>query len=385
MNKTKNSFRPRRFGCLRQLLIVFVSLLLICSLWLLAYDQFYSAPFQRLIDSIRQWTNTAVPVMKESDMLAFTCYGDSWRNKQLYSMRPDGSQLRKIFETTTQYVNDITWSADGTWIAFEIETIYELRHFFGGDYDSEILRIRFDGSVFRRVTYNDLYDSMPQWLPDGNSILSRYHGGILQTASSGYLIKKLDPLHIWSYGLSPDGDTLAVAANDPVRRYHEAIFRININDNAMILLTDVKHGYNRIKWSLDQRHLMLFADHDWKYKPRHLRIIDAHTGSGKVSIPLDATDAEWSPDSRWVAIVGSRGEDSANDLLLLNIETGAIQEIIFDVGYSTAWSPDGEWIAFSLRSRNDYLQLHKVRRDGTGLQTLTHLDCDVVEIAWSPV
>lgn len=63
--------------------------------------------------------------------------------------------------------------------------------------------------------------------------------------------------------------------------------------------------------------------------------------------PLNATDASFSPDGRWVVFSGDDGESSA-DVWAVRVEGDELERLTEDPGYEGApsWSPDGMQIAF---------------------------------------
>jgi len=77
-----------------------------------------------------------------------------------------------------------------------------------------------------------------------------------------------------------------------------------------------------------------------------------------------------------------REESTGNSLYLLDASTGKVKKVMDDVYPTVSWSPDNVWIAFTLKSQNS--QLFKAKPDGSELQQLTDLDCNVGQISWSP-
>jgi TolB protein len=87
----------------------------------------------------------------------------------LYTVRPDGSRLRKIIDITSiadaphgdylDLLGQPAWSPDGSKIVFTC---------FPGD--SEICAVNADGTRLRRLTYHPQPDNFPSWSPDGTQI-----------------------------------------------------------------------------------------------------------------------------------------------------------------------------------------------------------------------
>ncbi|MCY3780804.1 MAG: hypothetical protein OXG78_10890 [Chloroflexi bacterium] len=78
-----------------------------------------------------------------------------------------------------------------------------------------------------------------------------------------------------------------------------------------------------------------------------------------------------------------RPEIFSNQIPLLHPVGGYIPlRLLEGRGFSPTWSPDNEWIAFTKGGVDR--QLFKIRRDGSDLQQLTDLDCDIKVASWSP-
>ena len=71
MKKKNRATRPRRFGCLRLMLMLSIACVAVCSICWVTNNVFYSPSFQEPNYRIKQSTNTAVPVAKESDMIDY--------------------------------------------------------------------------------------------------------------------------------------------------------------------------------------------------------------------------------------------------------------------------------------------------------------------------
>ena len=260
---------------------------------------------------------------------------------------------------------------------------------------SEVYSIRFDGSVIRRLTYNRDYEHDPRWSKDGTSIFFD-SGGLHSVSANGGEIKKINQLSRGYYSLSQNGLLLSIDHNrtgDPALDYslHQDSSRLKL-----LVIPEASNAfYNELQW-LPNDEAFFYSD-QYKgvqvYNTKTLRRMDTPS--------LGRGPASWSPNGKWLAIIGFSGKFAAHGdwirisdeenmdkrsrgyLYLLDMDTGRLNAVLQDIKYvPIAWSPDSEWIAF-VSNQNDG-QLFKVRRDGTALQQLADLDCRISEISWSP-
>ena len=111
-------------------------------------------------DNLPQWSPT-------SDTILFTSDRDG--QFDLYTIRPDGSQLRRLTTTPGQNAHAV-WSSDGQWIVFssgrmgfkDEMALYDAIPQPNG----EIFIMRADGSEPRQLTDNKWEDGSPGWMPD---------------------------------------------------------------------------------------------------------------------------------------------------------------------------------------------------------------------------
>jgi dipeptidyl aminopeptidase/acylaminoacyl peptidase len=104
----------------------------------------------------------------DGELIAFTSDRTGTGAQQLFLMRPDGSEPRKLTDEPISFVNEVrpAWSADGGTIAFVSERDTPVGN-------TEIYAVGADGSNIRRLTYNDFHDDWPAWAPDGLLAISR--------------------------------------------------------------------------------------------------------------------------------------------------------------------------------------------------------------------
>lgn len=124
--------------------------------------------------------------------------------------------------------------------------------------------------------------------------------------------------------------------------------------------------------------------YSWDFDP-HMDLFEADR-DGKILRQLTDTpgyDAEgaYSKDGQTIAFCSDRDGDA--DLYVLDVASGDVRQVTNEQGYDGGpfLSPDGEWIIYRTdRKKQDYLQIHAIRPDGTGDVALT----DTNGVNWAP-
>ncbi|HYL34502.1 MAG TPA: hypothetical protein VEV17_01170 [Bryobacteraceae bacterium] len=115
------------------------------------------------------WYN--FPQWSSKDVIMFTSDRDG--DFELYSIRPDGTGLRRLTNTPGNDAHSI-WSPDGEWILFSSARMGfkdEMALYDGVPQPyGEIFAMRADGSDVRQLTDNKWEDSSPGWAPEGKAI-----------------------------------------------------------------------------------------------------------------------------------------------------------------------------------------------------------------------
>jgi Tol biopolymer transport system component len=145
----------------------------------------------------------------DASLIAFTSGGGD----HIEVMNADGSGRHRIVSNTTtgEAYGHLSWSPDGTRIAFESTRPRQA----GSESRFEIWVMNADGSNLVQLTNNDFPDRHPDWSPDGSRILfsraNTLQGGVMAIRPDGSGETRLvnDPFGTASPSWSNDGQSIA--------------------------------------------------------------------------------------------------------------------------------------------------------------------------------
>lgn len=275
------------------------------------------APGEQAGDELRDTTAVAPPAPRDAVLdaswsrdgrrIAVAWYRGS-RSKLygLFGPGPDGSlpEPSRGLPVTSSQGTHPTWSPDGLWVAFATTR----------DGNSEIYRVRPDGTGPENLTRNPSNDDEPAYSPDGRLIAftsDRDGGGprlYLMRADGGEPHAVGDDLpgtEQHDPAWSPDGRTLAFAAREGL-------------GSAIHVVTLAGGGHRRLgeggepAWAADGRIY---------YSLRDSIFARALDGTPPQLVVPDARTPTPSPDGRWLAFV--RGPAATAALYVLDPGSGA--------------------------------------------------------------
>jgi Tol biopolymer transport system component len=261
--------------------------------------------------------------------------GDVW------TVRPDGSQLSQVPLEVPGGVVQVTWSPDGRRLALEVHD----QPTVAGRFD--IFVVNADGTDLRRLT-KDGVSRMPAWSPDGGRIAYvRQEGNashLFVMRPDGTRPSQLtsgEGFHV-SPAWSPDGSRLAFAR---VSGGDSDIYAVNADGGEEVRLTDDPGWDGDPEWSPDGERIAFIAE-----RPEPGIYSVAPGGTGRTLLvaeegPGDAqnTHLAWSTDGHSLAFSSPRGPGWARAIYLLDVASGEVRQITErrDSIWGPAWRPIG--------------------------------------------
>ena len=272
----------------------------------------------------------AATVVSRDGLLAFSGGSPTSAQGAVYTVRPDGSKLRRLPLPVALGPEAVAWSPDGTRLAFAADDL-------PAHQDSNLYVVGADGRGLRQLTHGLLGVSALAWSPDGHWIaftgFPNYVAAAFVVRATGTGLRRILPrFRVRSLAWGPTGRLAIAGTPSPVPAswlHKQATWTVNVNgSNARRVVGPVtappvlSSGLAVIAWSLDGRSLLI------QNAPRHgdISIVSARGGRprvilhcpfhtctvlpGRATAPPtfknDIINFAWSPDGRTIAFVVGR-------------------------------------------------------------------------------
>ena len=255
-------------------------------------------------------------------------------NSQLYTVRPNGHDLRQLTFVEGDAVHP-DWSPDGRTIVFALET----------EESASIQLLNADGSGLRNLTpLPACCQGQPSFTPDGKRIVfGRFIPETNDNAIWSMNVDGTDQVRLTSGvpggsddpNVSPDGKTLSYVGFNGLD-FGQGLFTSDL---------DGSNTQELVPYTAD-----VAIKHDWAPDGRHL-------------VFTDNADFPQPGDSANIATIRP---DGSGLTYLTHYQGGELNAFV------GGYSPDGRWIVFRLEDHGEF-GLYRMRPDGSGLHAILKL------------
>jgi Tol biopolymer transport system component len=212
------------------------------------------------------------PLMSRDGWIVYTAKQTG--NSSIWVMRPDGSEKRKVFESSGRGLDETKvrmglagafqpgWSPDGEWIAFGLGYWFAERNTM----TAALWRVRRDGSGAEQLTDGTLHSGFPSYSADGKELVYRVWSekekGLrilnLETRQIRVLTEGIDNLPGWS----PDGKRIVFTRRREDGNYD--VYTIRPDGSDLFRATDHESSDGHAVWSADGRIMWSGSQHGFR-------------------------------------------------------------------------------------------------------------------------
>jgi Tol biopolymer transport system component len=243
------------------------------------YEKVSFRPIRPLFKPLFSWDQDweyrhidVFPLMSRDGWIAFT--EKQLGNSSILIMQPDGSQKRKVFESSGQGLDEAKvrmglagafqpgWSPDGEWIAFGLGYWFAERNTM----TAALWRVQRDGSGAEQLTDGTQHCGFPSYSADGKELVYRVWSekekGLrilnLDTRKTRVLTQGYDNLPGWS----PDGKRIVFTRKREDGNFD--IYTIRPDGTGLFRCTDHASSDGHAVWAADGRILWSGSEHGFR-------------------------------------------------------------------------------------------------------------------------
>lgn len=254
------------------------------------------------LSTILTITNSPTPELSLSGVIA--CSNLSRVRAPIVSIDLENKIIQDLSNSGSA---SLSWSPDGLWLVFD--------GMFSPSQQSDLYKVKADGSELTRLTNSPQGKSDVAWSPDGRSI-------------------------IFAYSNKGNPTDLAIIGKDGSSYY---------------LLTGTKGSERNPTWSPDGKQIAYtYSEND--RASEELWIMDAYGKNPKrlSAVPFVYGGIDWSPNGEWIAFVSGENADECGDIYIIRPDGSELSRLTHLPGCANAvvWSPNGDFLAFIGSEKN---------------------------------
>jgi Tol biopolymer transport system component len=243
------------------------------------YEKVSFKPVRPLLKPLYSWDPEydyrhvdVYPLMSRDGWIVYT--DKQLGNSSIWVMRPDGSERRKVFESSGRGLDETKvrmglagafqpcWSPDGEWIAFGLGYWFAERNTM----TAALWRVRRDGSAAEQLTDGTLHSGFPSYSADGKELVFRVWSekekGLrilnLETHQTRVLTNGIDNLPGWS----PDGKRIVFTRRREDGNYD--VYTIRPDGSDLFRATDHESSDGHAVWAADGRIMWSGSQHGFR-------------------------------------------------------------------------------------------------------------------------
>jgi Tol biopolymer transport system component len=243
------------------------------------YEKVSFKPVRPLLKPLYSWDPEydyrhvdVYPLMSRDGWIVYT--DKQLGNSSIWVMRPDGSEKRKVFESSGRGLDETKvrmglagafqpcWSPDGEWISFGLGYWFAERNTM----TAALWRVRRDGSAAEQLTDGTLHSGFPSYSADGKELVFRVWSekekGLrilnLETRQTRVLTNGIDNLPGWS----PDGKRIVFTRRREDGNYD--VYTIRPDGSDLFRATDHESSDGHAVWAADGRIMWSGSQHGFR-------------------------------------------------------------------------------------------------------------------------